>query len=191
MLMLYPDHLWRRQLIKCYERVASSTSEKSSTEIAMLQCGDPNLHPILAYLEKKELPADKKKARRLVMESDRFTIIEGVLYLVDSSRSHRLRIAAPSTIQETLLTENHSRSLAGHFSPKKLARHYWWEGMYRDVVQHCKACLTCASYRGAGRRNKPPLKSIEVGGSFERVGVDILKMPPTERENCYIYGLPD
>ena len=150
---------------------ASSKSEQSSTEIAMLQHADPNFQPILAYLEKKELPTDEKKARRLVIESDRFTIIEGVLYLIDSSRSHRLRIAAPSTIQETLLKENHSGLLAGHFSPKsvyeKLARRYWWEGMYRDVVQHCKACLTCASYRRAGRRNKPPLKPIEVGGPFE------------------------
>ena len=63
--------------------------------------------------------------------------------------------------------------------------------MYRDVVQHCKACLTCASYRGAGHRNKPPLKPIEVGGPFERVGVDILEMPPTERENRYIVVFVD
>ena len=174
---------------------ASSTNDQSATEIATLQHGDPNLQPILTYLEKKELPADKKKARRLVMESDRFTIIDGVLYLIDSSRGHRLRMAAPSTTQESLLKENHSGSFAGHFSPKsvyeKLARRYWWEGMYRDVVQHCKACLTCASYRGAGHRNKPPLKPIEVGGPFERVGVDILEMPPTERENRYIVVFVD
>ena len=98
--------------------------------------------------------------------------------------------------KETLLKETHSGLLAGHFSPKsvyeKLARCYWWEGMYRDVVQHCKACLTCASYRGAGCRNKPTLKPIEVGGPFERVGVDILEMPPTERKSlyCSFCGLP-
>ena len=182
-----------------YERqvasISASTNEQSSDEIATLQHEDPNLQPILAYLEKKELPADEKKARRLVMESDRFTIIDGVLYFIDSSRSHRTRIAAPSTIQETLLQESHSGSLAGHFSPKsvyeKLARRYWWEGIYTDVFKHCRACLTCASYRGAGHRNKPPLKPIEVGGPFERVGVDILEMPPTERENRYIVVFVD
>ena len=175
--------------------ISASESEQSSIEIATLQRKDPNLYPILAYLEKKELPANEKKARRLVMESDRYTIIDGVLYFVDSSRGNRLRMAAPSTIQETLLQENHSGSLAGHFSPKnvyeKLARRYWWEGMYSDVVKHCRACLTCASYRGAGRRNKQPLKPIEVGGPFERVGIDILEMPPTERENRYIVVFMD
>ena len=57
--------------------------------------------------------------------------------------------------------------------------------MYSDVVKHCRACLACAFYRGAGRRNKQPLNPIEVGRPFERVGVDILEMPATERENCY------
>ena len=32
---------------------ASSTNEQSTTEIATLQHGDPNLQPILAYLEKE------------------------------------------------------------------------------------------------------------------------------------------
>ena len=126
------------------------------------------------------------KAHRLVMELDWFTIIEGVLYLIDSSRSRRLRIAAPSTIQETLLKENHSGSLSGHFSSKsvheKLARLVG----SRDVVQHCKTSLTCASYQGAGRRNTPPLKPIEVGGPFEWVGVNILEIPPAETENRHI-----
>ena len=120
------DHHYDREVANIS---ASSTNEQSTTEVATLQHGDPNLQPILAYLEKKELPADEKKAHRLVMESDRFTIIDGVLYLIDSSRGHRLRMATPSTIQECLLKENHSGSFAGHFSPKsvyeKLARRYW------------------------------------------------------------------
>ena len=40
---------------------ASSTNEQSASEIATLQQCDPTLQPILAYLEKKELPADKRK----------------------------------------------------------------------------------------------------------------------------------
>ena len=38
---------------------------------------------------------------------------------------------------------------------------------------------------------KQPLKPIEVGGPSERVGVDILEMPATERENRYIVVFMD
>ena len=173
--------------------VSANPENPPSTEMTVLQREDPDLQMIFSYLEKKKLPSDEKKARKLVLESDRYTILDGVLHYVDNSRGNRLRVAAPSAICETLLQENHSQ--AGHFAAKgvyeKLARRYWWEGMYADVVKHCRACLTCASYRGAGRRSKPPLKPIEVGGPFERVGVDILEMPPTERENRYIVVFMD
>ena len=130
-----------------------------------------------------------------MLQADQYTILDGVLYYVDISRGNRRRISAPSAIHGTLFQENHSGSLAGHFAAKgvheKLARCYWWEGMYADVVKHCRACLTCASYRGGGRRSKPPLNPIEVGGPFECVGVDRLEMPPTERENRYIVVFMD
>ena len=58
--------------------------------------------------------------------------------------------------------------------------------MYADAHSHCRSCLTCASYGGASRWSRPPLKPLEVGDSFARVGVDILKMPQTERGNRYI-----
>ena len=165
------------------------------SEMAELQRADANLQPIFHYLEKGELPADEKKARKLVLESSRFSIIDGVLYFVDNSRQNRLRLAAPMSIHEKLLKENHSEMFSGHFSVKslyeKLAKRYWWQGMYVDVYSHCKSCLTCASYRGAGHRTRPPLKPLDVGGPFERIGVDILEMPKTERGNSYIVVFMD
>ena len=173
----------------------STPADQSETEMAELQNVDVNLQPILRYLETGELPADEKKARKLVLESSRFSIINDVLYYVDSSRQNRLRIVTPSTIQDKLLKENYSEMFSGNFSVKsiyeKLAKRYWWQGMYIDVYTHCKSCLTCASYRGAGYRTRPPLKPLDVGGPFERIGVDILEMPKTERGNSYIIVFMD
>ena len=84
-------------------------------EMADLQRADANLQPIFHYLEKGELPADEKKARKLVLESSRFSIIDGVLYHVDNSQQNRLRLAAPASIHEKLLKENHSEMFSGHF----------------------------------------------------------------------------
>ncbi len=42
------------------------------------------------------------------------------------------------------------------------------------------------AYGGGGRRAKPPLRSIPVGGPFERVGVDIMELPLTLQGNRYV-----
>ena len=63
--------------------------------------------------------------------------------------------------------------------------------MCRDVHAHCCSCLTCASYRGTGRRVKPQLLSIPVGGLFHRVGVDIMELPLTSHGNKYVISFVD
>ena len=63
--------------------------------------------------------------------------------------------------------------------------------MFKDVHEHCRRCLTCATYQGSGRRTKSPLIPIAVGGPFHRVGVDIMELPRTESGNLYVISLVD
>ena len=58
--------------------------------------------------------------------------------------------------------------------------------MYGDVHQFCHSCLTCASHDGTGQRHKAPLRPLPVSGPFDRVSVDTLEMPQTERGNRYV-----
>ena len=64
-----------------------------------------------------------------------------------------------------------------------MVQHYWWKGMFH---LHCYGCLLCAAYQGSGLKAKPLLKSILVGGPFQRLGVDILEVPLTAQGNRYI-----
>ena len=50
------------------------------SEIAEQQRQDPELSPIIKYLEDGTIPTEKKLARRLVMEHSRFDVVDGVLY---------------------------------------------------------------------------------------------------------------
>ena len=61
-------------------QVSAIPESPPSIEMSILQHEDPEFQIILFYLEKKELPSDEKKARRLVLESDRYTILDGILY---------------------------------------------------------------------------------------------------------------
>ena len=56
--------------------------------------------------------------------------------------------------------------------------------MRRDIAHWCRACLTCAS-RYPGRPIRPQLTPIPVSGPFDRVGVDVLQLPKTNRGNRY------
>ena len=159
-------------------------------ELVKLQVEDNQLSQLRQYLQDGELPEDGKQAKRLVLEKERFVILDGVLYYVDPGGQHRLRIAVPKKLRETLIKETHAGPFGGHFAGrglyKALAQHYWWDGMFGDVVRWCRSCLTCAAYQGCGRRAKPPLQPIAVGAPFERVGVDILEMPRTLRGHRYV-----
>ena len=93
------------------------------------------------------------------------------------------------------MEESHSSPMAGHFSGPKLyqalVRHWWWPGMYRDVITHCAACPQCAIVNSSGRVNHPPLCPIPVSRPFEIVGVDIMELPKTESGNKYVVVFQD
>ena len=107
--------------------------------------------------------------------------MDKVLYFVDLKPPHHLRIVVPKDLHLKIIEEIHAGSFGGHLALKgtygTLSQHYYWHGMYANAQAFGRGCLTCAAYRGAGSRSRPPLQPIPVGGPFERVGVDILKMP--------------
>ena len=145
---------------------------------------------MILYLADGTLPEDEKVARKVVLESRHFDLLDGVLHHENPHSPGRWCVAVPTTLRTVLLEDAHSGLLAGHLAEKRvydrLRRGYWWQGMRRDVRKHCCACLSCATRRGAGRASHPPLQPIPVGGPFHCVGVDVLKLPLTYDGNQYV-----
>ena len=54
-----------------------------------------------------------------------------------------------------------------------ISTRYWWKGMRAEVRYFCRSCLVCASRKETGKKRRPPLQSVPVGGPFEMVGVDV------------------
>ena len=92
-------------------------------------------------------------------------VMDKVLYYVDRGEQHRLRIAVPQKFKETLMKEAHGGPFGGHFAAKGLYRtlsqHFWWDGMFGDVVKWCRSCLTCAGYHGCGRSHHSSQYQLE------------------------------
>ena len=141
---------------------------------------------MITYLETGALPEDSKRARELALTRSQYTLVDGILYRVDSNKT--LRIIPPTSDRKRIFEEAHSGTFGGHLREVKvhgqLAKHYWWPRMRSDVTTWCRACLTCAS-RHVGRAVKPLLTPIPVSGPFDRVGVDIIQVPKSFSGNQY------
>ena len=52
----------------------------TARDLHQMQMADPNIEPIMPYLENGELPSNRREARRLTVLAQNFEILEGVLY---------------------------------------------------------------------------------------------------------------
>ena len=150
------------------------------------QRADPALSEIIAYLERGDLPEDSKRSKELVSGEADYEVIDGILYRVDAKKT--LKIVPPTGDRRKIFDEAHGGVFGGHLREAKihrqLAKHYWWPRMRSDVSAWCRACVTCAS-RHVRQAVRPPLTPIPVAGPFDRVGVDILKLPTSYDGNQY------
>ena len=125
----------------------------------------------------------------MILEKDNFEVVDGVLFYLSPASPDRWRLAVPESLKLTLLQEYHGGKLARHFAERKLSAtlstQYWWRGMRADVRRYCRSCLICVSRKGTGRKKRPPLQSIPVGGPFEMIGVDVLQLPLSHQGNQY------
>ena len=164
-------------------------------EVHKLQQKDAGLQLTISYREDGKLPEEEKEARKLVMESQTYEILEGVLHHEHPTDPKKWCMVVPTEERPKLLKESHSGKFSGHFAERKmystLRQRYWWKGMRSDVRHHCRSCLTCATRKGTGRPSQPPLQPIQVGGPFRHVGVDVLQLPLTESGNKYAVVFQD
>ena len=88
----------------------------------------------------------------------------------------------------------HNHPFGGHFGveivAEKVKENYYWPQYYNDIKNYIKACDACQ--RRGKRRTKELLHPIEVGESFERIGINFVgPLPTTPRENRYIIVVID
>jgi hypothetical protein len=156
--------------------------QKASHEIHELQIDDIDLLPYFQYLEEGKLPENERDARRIVLESEKMEVIDGVLRHDSAADQLQWCVAVPKELRQDLISEAHASLFSGHLSERevydRLRRRFWWQGMRADIRRFCRGCLNCASRRGPGRAVHPPLQPISVLKAFHRVAVDVFAVAP-------------
>ena len=168
----------------------SDATQQNLKDLSNLQQACAELKGMYWYLSDGTLPEEEKLARKIVLESRHFDLLDGILHHENPHSPGKWCLAVPVSLRSALLADAHGGLFAGHLGEKRvydrLHRSYWWQGMRSDVRKHCRSCLPCATRRGVGRATHPPLQPIPVGGPFHCIGVDILKLPLTYDGNQYV-----
>ena len=159
------------------------------TKMVSEQRQDPLLKDTIEFMETGTLPDDGARSKRQVLERLRFGLLDGVLYYCETKPPHWMRIVVPAQLQNVLLSKAHSGRFSGHFAEralfKVLEKRFWWNDMRTDAHTTRRSCLLCATREGLGKKHKPPLCPIPVGGPFQRVAVNVLQLPLTQSGNKY------
>jgi hypothetical protein len=153
-----------------------------------LICTDDDYEAIVNYLREHQVPDCVENAKAVVAEAGNYAFCDDLLYFVDQETGE-LRLAVPLSKRRPLVHERHGGLFGGHFNEKKiylmLKKHYYWPRMRSQVRQWVLSCEICAHNR-AGRRNTPPLKTIDSSAPFELLCMDLVKMGMTSRGNMYV-----
>jgi len=150
---------------------------------------DQDICDIVSEIESATLKKPSK------YEDDGYRFVEGVLYK-QSKLTTGLRYVVPLKLQRKLIQHHHSGVCAAHFGPQRVAdtlkRTYYWPSLDKTVQDYINGCVTCARRHGQGNRFKPPLMLAELPERpMEKVGMDVLTLPPTVSGHCKVFVLMD
>ena len=97
------------------------------------------------------LPLGEGMAKRVILESERHEVIQGVLHFEHVALPGGLCVVVCKGLPPALLPKVHAGCFARHFAVKKVCdclHQYWWKGMWADIQHFCRECLVCASHKG-------------------------------------------
>ncbi len=158
---------------------------------------------MLDFLTNDDLPDDDLKARNIILQADQYYAHEGLLYHVWHSPAKRhmpernvFQLYVPVTCIDTVLNNCHDHVLAAHFgfqrTYSRIRQRYFWKGMYRDIDNWVRSCISCSQRKTHRHKVIAPLVTMKVPGPFARVSVDVLgPLPITTSGNRYVLCFTD
>ena len=100
----------------------------------------------------------------------------------------------PESCRSTILHQHHdtaSAVLLGY--EKTVARVHqvgYCVGMLQDIEKYCRECTICQCTKPP-KPTHTPLTTLPIGRPWEMVAVDILQVPVSQQNNCYLLVIQD
>ena len=93
------------------------------------------------------------------------------------------------------MRDAHCLPSSGHLGIEKtydrIAREYYWKGVYYDVVTLIKECVECQKYEVVQTGLQGLMGSRIVERPWAVVAADLMEFPPSEAQNMYVIVFQD
>ena len=165
--------------------------EISEAEMIDRQAEDPDLRPVIEWLEAGEVPSPELlkqqslETRNLWRQVPAVNLFNGQLgrKMFDEEE---VQLVVPHCLRKPLFKMAHSGPLAAHLGAQRMYQQlrtaYYWPRMRRDIFQWCRQCAACAQSRGPPTKHQGRLQKVITGAPLDIVAVDILSGLPTTAE---------
>uniref|UniRef100_A0A3B1JN79 Gypsy retrotransposon integrase-like protein 1 n=1 Tax=Astyanax mexicanus TaxID=7994 RepID=A0A3B1JN79_ASTMX len=150
------------------------------------------LQAVLVKLKEANLKVKPSKCHTLCVENGVLWSQQRGVGSVDVCR----RVVVPRELVPELLQLLHNSKTGGHLGIAKLKdkirTRFYWPKWSSDVMDWCKKCELCAVFKTSGAEPRAPLRPIQAGYPFEKLGIDIVgPLPVTSQGNKYIIVIAD
>ncbi|CAC5371949.1 unnamed protein product [Mytilus coruscus] len=108
-----------------------------------LQVRDPYFGPFISYFEQNKLPSSQKAARKLLLETPNYDMVDGLLFHTRTAKCKRTKLftlyqlALPEVAIKTVLRLYHDSPLGGHggiqHTADMLKEHYY----FPEIITEC------------------------------------------------------
>ncbi|GFO44122.1 hypothetical protein PoB_007062700 [Plakobranchus ocellatus] len=167
MILLYCLKREQKRLIHSLN-IFNSLSFSLAT-VSTLQKKDPDLSPIITYLENGTLPSSQKLPRQILSKQPHFSLIDGLLFRSCEPKtkakfvSSDYTLVLPKVLQKPVIDMYHSSPLAAHAgitaTLQRVKADFYFERMSVQISDFVKSCDLCQR-RKIVRHNKSPLTAI-------------------------------
>lgn len=159
---------------------------------------------IYLYLESETLPDNRNERKKVIAQSESYSLCNGVLYHWFQRRTRKVKdddrwikqLALPKTLRSEALSAYHDNKAGGaHFGVEKvmaaLKRKYYWPRMHQEIYDYIQSCDRCQRIKKCKHNRPPPLTSMPIDGPFARWHIDFLKLSKTTEGYQYLLLVVD
>ncbi len=181
----------------------------SNQKMKVAQKNDPECAELFEIVKAHKTPAIRELLRtegnpKIRTPLPEFDLEQGLLVRVDyhwssgEGRSYSLAIVLPLSLRQEIMKYFHNNPWAGAHQGEArtyslIARKFWWSGMRKNIIQFCRNCISCATFKAPSKLIRAEMSRLPiVTYPWEGVCSDILgPIQPTVKENKYILTFTD
>lgn len=165
-----------------------------------LQRNDGQLHGLINYLETGVLPRSQKKARRILLESSDYALIDGLLWhsrVAKSKRTKQLdhyQLVLPDTMIKTVVQLYHDSPMSGHAgitdTLDRVREHYFFQRMGPLITDYVRSCQECQKRKLTKHYTKSGITAYpQPKQPFEVWQIDLYGPLPPSQSQGFTYVL--